>query len=114
MDQQRGGYIDWYGPGLFFLLLLIVGLNILDALCTLMILDYGAWELNPLVRSAIGLYGDKFWVWKFAIVSICLLLLCIHIQFKPIKTIIVTISSVYIGIVLYEIFLIVYELKTPP
>lgn len=114
MDQQRGGYIDWYGPGLFFLLLLIVGLNILDALCTLMILDYGAWELNPLVRSAIALYGDRFWVWKFAIVSFCLLILCIHIQFKPIKTIIVTISSIYIGIVLYEIFLITYELKTPP
>jgi hypothetical protein len=113
-DQQRGGYIDWYGPGLFFLLLLIVALNILDALCTLMILDYGAWELNPLVRSAIGLYGDRFWVWKFAIVSICLVLLCIHIKFKPTKTIIVTISSIYFGIVLYQIFLIIDKLKTPP
>jgi len=114
MDQQRGGYIDWYGPGLFFLLLLIVALNILDALCTLMIFDYGAWELNPLVRSAIGLYGDRFWVWKFAIVSICLVLLCIHIKFKPTKTIIVTISSIYFGIVLYQIFLIIDKLKTPP
>ena len=89
-------------------------LNILDALCTLMILDYGAWELNPLVRSAIGLYGDRFWVWKFAIVSICLVLLCIHIKFKPTKTIIVTISSIYFGIVLYQIFLIIDKLKTPP
>ncbi len=114
MDQERGGYVDWYGPGLFFLLLLIVILNILDALCTMMILDYGALELNPLVRSAIGLYGDKFWVWKFAIVSICLVLLCIHIKFKPTKAIIVTIGSIYIGIVLYEISLIVYKSKIPP
>ena len=114
MDQERGGYIDWYGPGLFCLLLLIVTLNILDALCTMMILDYGAWELNPLVRSAIGLYGDKFWIWKFAIVSICLVLLCIHIKFKPTKAIIVTISSIYIGIVLYEISLIIYKSKIPP
>ncbi len=114
MDQERGGYVDWYSPGLFLLLLLIVVLNILDALCTMMILDYGAWEINPNVRSAIGLYGDKFWVWKFAIVSIALLILCVHIKFKPIKAIIVTISSIYIGIVLYEISLIIYNLKTPP
>jgi hypothetical protein len=113
-DREKGGYVDWYGPGLFFLLLLTVALNILDALCTMLILDLGAWELNPLVRSAIGLYGDKFWIWKFAIVSICLVILCIHIKFKPIKAVIVTISSVYIGIVLYEISLILYHLKTPP
>jgi len=30
-DQKRGGYVDRYGQRLFFYLLLIVGLNILDA-----------------------------------------------------------------------------------
>ena len=102
-----GGYIDRYGTGLFLLLLFIVSLNLLDALCTMMILDLGAWELNPLVRSAIGIYGDRFWVWKFAIVSICLVLFCIHIQFKLIKTIMLAISSIYMGIVLYQILLII-------
>ena len=89
-DRLKGGYIDRYSTGLFFLLLLIVSLNILDALLTIMILDRGGWELNPFVRSAIELFGERFWAWKFTIVSIVLILLCIHSKFKPIKTVIVT------------------------
>ena len=52
-DQQRGGYIDQYSSGLFFLLILIVGLNILDALFTMIILDFGGWEVNRIVDSVI-------------------------------------------------------------
>ena len=69
-DQERGGYTDCYSEGLFFILILIVGLNSLDSLFTMIILDRGGWELNPIVRSVIELYGDGFWVWKFFIISI--------------------------------------------
>ncbi len=113
-DRQKGGYIDRYSPGLFFLLLLIVGLNILDALLTIMILDRGGWEINPLVRSAIELFGERFWAWKFIIVSIALILLCIHSKFKPIKTIIVTTGFIYASVVLYEIFLLMDQLNINP
>jgi hypothetical protein len=114
VEQQRGGYVDRYNPGLFFILLLIVGLNVLDALCTMMILDQGGWEVNPIIRSIIELYGDWFWVWKFAIVSTSLFLLCIHSKFRRVKTIIVAAGSVYAGILLYQIFLIVHRLSTNP
>ena len=113
-DQDRGGYIDRYSPGLFFLLLLIVALNILDAFLTIIILDHGGWEVNPFVRSVIELYGERFWAWKFAIVSIALILLCIHSKFKPIKTIIVATSFIYGSVVLYEIFLIIHYLNPNP
>jgi hypothetical protein len=114
VDGERGGYIDKYGPGLFFLLIFIVGLNLLDAFFTMMILDYGGWELNPIVRHAIEVYGDKFWIWKFIIVSISLVLLCLHSKFRRIKTIIVGICSIYICIVLYQIILIIHKLSTNP
>jgi hypothetical protein len=113
-DRQKGGYIDRYSPGLFFLLLLIVGLNILDALLTIMILDRGGWEINPFVRSAIALFGERFWAWKFIIVSIALILLCIHSKFKPIKTIIVTTGFIYASVVLYEIFLLMDQFNINP
>ena len=113
-DRLKGGYIDRYGTGLFFLLLLIVILNLLDALLTIMILDRGGWELNPFVRSAIELFGERFWAWKFTLVSITLILLCVHSKFKPFKTLIVTTGFIYASVVLYEIFLLMYQLNVTP
>ncbi len=108
-DQKRGGYVDRYSPSLLFFLLLIVGLNILDALFTMMILDYGGWEVNPIVRSAIEVYGDHFWVWKFCIVSVNVFLLCLHSKFKYVKKIILGICLVYLAIILYQIRLMAFH-----
>jgi hypothetical protein len=71
-DQKQGGYVDQYSSLLLFLLISIIGLNVLDALFTLMILDLKGWEANPVVGSVIALYGTKFWIWKFFIVSVSL------------------------------------------
>lgn len=116
-DKGRGGYVDRYSPGILFFMTLIVGLNILDALFTTMILDMGGHELNPIVSSVIFLYGDKFWVWKFAVVSASLIILCLHSQFRMVKAIIFSITLIYIGIISYQLKLIIdqlpaaYELK---
>jgi hypothetical protein len=108
VDQQRGGYIDRYSSELFFFLILIAGLNILDAFFTMMILNAGGWEFNPIVDSVITLYGDKFWVWKFAIVSASLMLLCLHSKFRFVKAVILGITAIYIGIVLRHLSLIIH------
>lgn len=47
IDQEKGGYVDRYSSGLFFILVSIMGLNVLDALLTMMILELGGMELNP-------------------------------------------------------------------
>jgi hypothetical protein len=105
-DHQKGGYIDHYSSKLFIVLVTILGLNVLDVILTMVILEHRGFELNPLVRSAIEVYGDRFWVWKYGIVSSCLLLLCLHIKFKGVKTMIILICSIYFTVVLYQIFLI--------
>ena len=105
-DQLKGGYIDRYSSTLFFFLITIVGLNVLDALFTMMILDLKGWEANPVVRSVIDLYGTKFWVWKFSIVSISMALLCLHSKFRLVREIIVAISCLYFIVVVYQIFLL--------
>jgi hypothetical protein len=107
-DRKRGGYVDRYSWGLLIPIVLIVGLNVLDALFTMMILDNGGWEVNPVVRSVIQLYGDGFWVWKFAIVSIPLTLLCLHSKFRMVLTIILSTSVLITTVVLYQIYLIIY------
>ena len=107
-DQQRGGYVDHYTSSLFFLLVAIGGLNVLDAFFTMMILDLKGWEANPVVRSVISLYGTKFWIWKFSIVSVSLVLLCLHSRFKLVRELIVAIGCLYVMVIVYQIFLLLH------
>lgn len=107
-DQQQGGYVDRYSSVLLFLLISIIGLNVLDALFTLMILDLKGWEANPVVSSAINLYGTKFWIWKFFIVSVSLVLLCLHSRFRLVKELIVAAGCLYFMVVVYQIFLLLH------
>ena len=107
-DQKKGGYVDRYPTGLLILLTMVVGLTALDALFTMMILDDGGWEINPVVRSVIQLYGDRFWVWKFDIVSFPLTLLCVHSKFKLVTPSLLGAVVIYIIIILYQFFLYIY------
>jgi hypothetical protein len=107
-DQQQGSYVDRYSSALLFFLISIIGLNVLDAFFTLMILDLKGWEANPVVQSVINLYGTKFWIWKFSIVSISLALLCLHSRFRLVKELIVAVGCLYFMVVVYQIFLLLY------
>ena len=111
-DQEKGGYLDRYSPILFLLIVLILTLNILDSLFTMIILDLGGREFNPILQSIIALHGDKFWIWKFLMVSGSLVLLCLHRGFKLFRETIIVISSIYLIIVLYQVYLITH-LSTP-
>jgi hypothetical protein len=108
IDQQKGGYVDRYSSILFFFLISIIGLNVLDTLFTLMILDLKGWEANPVVNSVIALYGTKFWIWKFSIISISVTLLCLHSRFRLVKEAIIALGCLYIMVVVYQIFLLLY------
>ena len=109
-EGQQGGYVDRYNPRLFFALVLIAVLSVSDSLITMAILNKGGEEVNPIVRSAIEVYGDGFWIWKFVITSACLVLLCLHSQFRRVRAIHIAIvlSIIYLIVVLYEIQLISY------
>jgi len=109
VDQQRSGYIDQYSTKIFFFLVLIAGLNLLDAFFTMMILDLGGWEVNPIVASVITLCGEKFWVWKFGIVSASLIILCLHSKFKLVEAVILGTTVLYIGILVHQVVLMIYH-----
>jgi len=105
-DQEKGGYVDRYSSKLFFFLISMIGLNILDVLFTMIILDNKGWELNPVVESVMNIHGDGFWIWKFAIVSVSLTLLCIHSKFRPVKHVIIALSLIYLLTIIYQIFVL--------
>ena len=107
-DQRRGGYVDCYSQRLFFFLLLIAGLNILDAFFTIIIMESGGLEVNPLVRWAIDYYGDNAWSLKFAVVSCGSILLCLHSHFRMAKVSIMVIAALFSGVVIYQLLLLRY------
>ncbi len=105
-EREKGGYVDRYSYVLFFFLVLVLGLNILDSIFTMMILDMKGWELNPIVQSVMNIHGDRFWIWKFGIVSASLILLCLHSRFKWVKGTLVAVTAIYLLVVLYQLFLL--------
>ena len=107
--REKGGYVDRYSTAIFFLLTLILGLNILDSFFTMMILDVDGRELNPIVQSVMDLHGDGFWIWKFGIVSTCLILLCLHSGFKWVRSILIAVTAIYLLVVLYQLLLLQYS-----
>jgi Domain of unknown function (DUF5658) len=109
-DQEKGGYVDRYSPRLLFFTILIVGLNVLDSIFTMIILDCGGAEVNPLVLSAIEVYGEKFWIWKFMIVSVNVILLCLHSRFRYVTRVILWITLLFLGVIFYQIILLKYHI----
>jgi len=107
-DREKGGYIDRYSSKLFLLFFSILCLNIVDVSLTHTITYQKGWKLNPMIRFVMEMSGERFWIWKFVIISIVLILLCLHINFKPVKTITVSLSSIYFLIILYQVFLLVF------
>jgi hypothetical protein len=88
-------------------LALIIGLNVLDALFTMMILELKGVELNPVVRGVISIHGDNFWIWKFFLVSTCSIILCLHSKFRLTKTALLGICVILVAVVVYQITLLV-------
>ncbi len=92
-----------YSPDLLIALTLISGLNVLDAFFTMIILDQGGREVNPLVQLAMDAWGDRFWIWKFIVVSANIVLLCLCSHLKYVKAFIFGICFLYAAVVMYQI-----------
>lgn len=105
-NQEKGGYIDRYGNGLFIWVLLLFVLNIFDAAFTLIILDRGGHEVNPLIHWLIETCGDHFISWKFAILSGSIIILCLHSKYRIVKPVFYFITVIYSVVVIYQMILI--------
>ena len=76
-DRKTHLCVDRYGHGLFTALLLIILLSVLDAYFTILQVESGAHEINPLMSFLIGQgYMYFFWV-KYALTALAVLVLCI-------------------------------------
>ena len=97
---------DRSNPLMFFMAVLIVSLNISDAICTQFIIDHGGWEVNPIARAAIVTFGDHFWIWKHGVVSLAVIMLSSHIHLRMARVCLATAACIYSGVTVWHLILI--------
>jgi hypothetical protein len=113
-EDNKNYYVDYYhAPIIFFMVLAIILMNILDAYFTLFLLDQGnIIELNPLMAALIKKGSLYFFNVKYLLTSLSLLFLVIHKNFtfcramKP-TYVIFFIFSVFLSLNTYQIYLLI-------
>ncbi|MCK5552727.1 MAG: hypothetical protein KAJ09_06245 [Deltaproteobacteria bacterium] len=105
-DRKTHIYVDLYGHYLFLALLLIILLSVLDAYFTIFHVERGAREINPLMDFLMGYGNTYFFIIKYTLTALGLILLCIYKSLLLSRTIIVCILFFYLTVFANHVFLI--------
>jgi len=87
------------------LLVAITGLCILDALFTLLYIQRGGSELNPLMDAAISAGVVPFLAVKCGLTLLGIAFLCLHKNFRFVKAILVGVLVLYTALFGYHVYL---------
>ena len=98
-------YVDRFPAGISLLLIGIFLLNVLDAVFTLLHLQRGGEEFNPVVARIIEYGPQPFFLIKCAITLGCLLFLLFHVRFRFVQKIFGAVFGIYLGVLCYHLYL---------
>ena len=79
--ESEGGFVDRYSIRLWFLILWVALMNIGDSYFTLVHLQAGGVELNPVAAALLGTGRAGFVFVKSFLIALALCVLCIHKNF---------------------------------
>jgi hypothetical protein len=111
-DTRRIFYVDRYSPGLFFTIVSILFLCVIDALLTLFLVDHGAYEINPVAAYFLKFGPYPFFIFKYLLIiipTICLLMFRnIVLRIIKIKTrsILYLMAFFYLAVVGMELYFV--------
>lgn len=74
-DRRRNFYVDRYRQSLFGVIVVILFLSVIDAILTMLLLQHGAVEINPIMAFYIEVGPYTFLAVKYGLTSLGLLLL---------------------------------------
>ena len=93
-------------PGIFFMAVVILSLNMTDACFTQLIIEHGGSEINPFARAAMATFGDNFWVWKHVLVSLAVIMLILHVHLRTARACLATAACLFTGVTVWQLILI--------
>ena len=80
-DDAEVVFVDWHHPWLFFLAVGIMILSCMDAFFTLMLLQQGMIEVNPVMAAVLGQSTELFAISKVAMTGTGILILVFLAKF---------------------------------
>ena len=103
--------MDWHAPQWFAAAVLVLILSLVDTLLTLVLLDHGAIEINPLMRVFVNGDGREFAFVKLALtawgVAALVVLARVPVFSRYIAgPILVATALLYVSLVGYEVWLL--------
>jgi hypothetical protein len=111
-DTRRIFYVDQYSPGLFFTIVSILLLCVIDAFLTLFLLNHGAYETNPVMAFFLKFGPLTFFTSKYLLTIIpviCLLMLrnnVVRVIKISARSVLYVIVVFYLAVVAWELYLI--------
>jgi hypothetical protein len=105
-DDPKEVYVDLFGMRDFAAVLIVLLLSVLDAAFTLYHLSRGAEELNILMAYALHVGVGTFFIVKYAITAVGVVILCIHKNFRFIREVFIGIITLYSLLIVYHIALL--------
>jgi hypothetical protein len=105
-EGENSVYVDQYNPKLLFPILLIMALCAFDAIATLMHIGEDiASELNPFMAYAINLGPIRFFILKYLLTFLGVLILVMHHSFPKVRSALWGILICYLLIGLFHWFI---------
>lgn len=84
-NYHKNNYVDLHEPKLFYIVLAVLLLCAIDAYITMVILQHGGKEMNPLMDALIRRDIAQFFYVKFFVTATCVLFFLIHKNFMFFK-----------------------------
>jgi len=103
--EARGIYVDRYGWQVSVLILAILMLNVLDAYFTLVFVQLGGKEANPVAQMCLDMGDIPFILVKSALIGFCLLVLLMHHTFYAVPRVLLAICAFYTVLIAYHVVL---------
>ncbi len=110
-DQAGNFYMDHHAPHLLLAALTVLLLSLADSILTIRILEKGGQEINPLMRFCIECNFTLFFIGKFLLTLVSVVLIIVHDRFQIFRRIrgshiLYTILLCYTLLICYEAWLL--------
>ena len=103
--EREGSFVDVYGRRLFLLVLWIALMNVGDSFFTLVHLQAGGVELNPVARALLTTGRWNFVFVKSILIALALIVLAVHKNFHLARVGLWTAAGTYTCLVAYHLLL---------
>src|SRR5262245_853606 len=104
-EENEGSFVDLYGRRLFLLVLWIALMNVGDSFFTLVHLQAGGVELNPVAKMLLTTGRWNFVFAKSILIGLALIVLAVHKNFHLARIGLWTAAGTYTCLVVYHLLL---------